>query len=80
MLSFDVRVNSYSEVDGCIIFPHVDIGRHSRVRRAIIDRNIHLPEGTIIGYDSEEDRRKYHVSETGIVVVVPEERLFEEPE
>jgi len=80
VLSFDVRVNSYSEVDGCIIFPHVDVGRHSRLRRAIIDRNIHLPEGTVIGYDLEEDRKKYHVSDTGIVVVVPEERLFEEPE
>ena len=80
LLSFDVRVNSYSEVDGCIIFPHVDVGRHSRIRRAIIDRNIHLPEGTVIGYDLEEDRKKYHVSDGGIVVVVPEERLFEEPE
>jgi glucose-1-phosphate adenylyltransferase len=80
LLSFDVRVNSYSEVDGCIIFPHVDVGRHSRIRRAIIDRNIHLPEGTVIGYDLEEDRKKYHVSDDGIVVVVPEERLFEEPE
>jgi glucose-1-phosphate adenylyltransferase len=80
LLSFDVRVNSYSEVDGCIIFPHVDIGRHSRIRRAIIDRNIHLPEGTTIGYDLDEDRRRYHVSDQGIVVVVPEERLFEEPE
>lgn len=80
LLSFDVRVNSYSELDGCIVFPHVDIGRRSRLRRAIIDRNIHLPEGSVIGYDLEEDRKKYHVSETGIVVVVPEERLFEEPE
>jgi glucose-1-phosphate adenylyltransferase len=80
VLSFDVRVNSYSEVDGCIIFPHVDVGRHSRIRRAIIDRNIRLSEGTVIGYDSEEDRRRYHVSDSGIVVVVPEERLFEEPE
>ena len=80
VLSFDVRVNSYSEVDGCIIFPHVDVGRHSRIRRAIIDRNIHLPEGTVIGYDLNEDRKKYHVSDSGIVVVVPEERLFEEPE
>jgi len=78
LLSFDVRVNSYSEVDGCIVFPHVDIGRRSRVRRAIIDRNIRLPEGSVIGYDLEEDSKKYYVSETGIVVVVPEERLFEQ--
>ena len=80
VLSFDVRVNSYTDVDGCIIFPHVDVGRYSRIRRAIIDRNIHIPEGSTIGFDVEEDRKKYHVSESGIVVVVPEQRIFEEPE
>jgi glucose-1-phosphate adenylyltransferase len=80
ILSFDVRVNSYSDVDSSIIFPHVDIGRYSRIRRAIIDRHIHIPEHTEIGYDLEEDRKKYHVTDSGIVVVVPEERKFEEPE
>jgi glucose-1-phosphate adenylyltransferase len=80
VLSFDVRVNSYTDVDGCIVFPHVDIGRYSRIRRAIIDRNIRIPEGSVIGFDSNEDRKKYHVSDTGIVVIVPEQRQFEEPE
>jgi glucose-1-phosphate adenylyltransferase len=80
VLSFDVRVNSYTDVDGCIVFPHVDIGRYSRIRRVIIDRNIHIPEGSVIGFDSNEDRKKYHVSDTGIVVIVPEQRQFEEPE
>jgi len=80
VLSYDVRVNSYTDVEGCIIFPHVDIGRYSRIRRTIIDRNIRIPEDSVIGFDSEEDRRKYHVTETGIVVIVPEERIFEEPE
>lgn len=80
VLSFDVRVNSYTDVDGCIIFPHVDIGRYSRIRRAIIDRNIRIPEGSVIGFDSNEDRKKYHVSDTGIVVIVPEQRMFEAPE
>ncbi len=80
VLSPDVRVNSFTEVDGSILFSHVDIGRHSRIRNAIIDRHIRIPEGTEIGYDLEEDRKKYHVTETGIVVVVPEQRMFEEPE
>lgn len=80
VLSFDVRVNSYTDVEGCLIFPHVDVGRHSRIRRAIIDRNIRLPEGSVIGFDPVEDAKNYHVSETGIVVVVPEQRMFEEPE
>jgi glucose-1-phosphate adenylyltransferase len=80
VLSPDVRVNSYSDVDSSILFSHVDIGRYSRIRRAIIDRHIHIPEHTEIGYNLEEDRKKYHVTDTGIVVVVPEKRRFEEPE
>ena len=80
ILSPDVRVNSYSYVDRSIIFPHVDVGRYSRIRNAIIDRHIHIPEHTDIGYDPEEDSKKYHVTDEGIVVVVPEQRMFEEPE
>jgi len=81
ILSPDVRVNSYSDVDSSILFPHVSIGRYSRIRRAIIDRHIQLPEHTEIGYNADEDRKKgYHITETGIVVVVPEARMFEEPD
>ena len=80
VLSPDVRVNSYTEIDSSILFSHVDIGRYSRIRRVIIDRHIHIPERTEIGYNLEEDRKKYHVTDTGIVVVVPEGRRFEEPE
>jgi glucose-1-phosphate adenylyltransferase len=80
VVSPDVRVNSYTEVEDSILFSHVDIGRYSRIRRAIIDRHIHIPENTEIGFDLEEDRKKYHVTETGIVVVVPEQRMYEEPE
>jgi glucose-1-phosphate adenylyltransferase len=78
ILSHDVRINSYTEVENSILFSHVTIGRYSRIRRAIIDRAVHLPERTEIGFDLEEDRKKYHVSEGGIVVVVPEERMFED--
>ena len=62
MLSQDIRVNSYSEVDPSIIFSHVNIGRHCRIRRAIIDRDVHIAEGTVIGYDPVEDKRRYFVT------------------
>jgi len=78
VLSYDVRVNSYTEVESSIIFSHVNVGRYSRIRRAIIDRAVRVPERTEIGYDLEEDRKKYHVTEGGIVVVVPEQRMFED--
>jgi len=80
ILSPDVRINSYTEVDHCILFPHVNVGRYSRVRRTIIDRDVSIPEHTEIGYDLEEDRKKYYVTESGIVVVVPDQRVFEEAE
>ncbi len=69
ILSPDVRVNSYSVVSDSIIFSHCDIGRYCRIRNAIIDRDVHLPEGTVIGYDPEEDRAHHNVTESGIVVV-----------
>ena len=79
VLSPNVRVNSYAEVESSIVFSHVDIGRHCRIRRAIIDRDVHIPEGTVIGYDTESDRQKYFVTESGITVVTRDYSLFESP-
>jgi glucose-1-phosphate adenylyltransferase len=62
-------VNSYCEVTRSILFHGVDIGRHSKIRNTIIDRGVEIPPRTVIGYDSEEDRKRFTVTETGIVVV-----------
>ena len=80
VIGYDVRVNSYCEVSESILYNHVNIGRHSKIRRAIIDRHVNLPERTEIGYDIEADRRRFHVTDSGIVVVVRQESLIEEPE
>jgi glucose-1-phosphate adenylyltransferase len=80
ILGYDVRVNSYCEVESSLIYNHVNIGRHSRIRRAIIDRHVNLPEHTEIGFDLEADRERYHITESGVVVVVREESMLEEPE
>jgi len=79
VISPDVRVNSYAEVESCIIFSHVNIGRHCRIRRAIVDRDVHIPEGSVIGYDADEDRRNYFVTDSGITVVTRDYSLFESP-
>jgi glucose-1-phosphate adenylyltransferase len=76
----NVRVNSYCDVSESIIYNHVNVGRHSRIRRAIIDRHVSLPERTEIGYDLEADKRRFHVTDSGIVIVVRQESLIEEPE
>jgi glucose-1-phosphate adenylyltransferase len=80
VVGYDVRVNSYSEVSDSILYNHVNVGRHSRIRRAIIDRHVTLPERTEIGFDTEADKRRFHVTDSGIVVVVRQESLIEEPE
>jgi glucose-1-phosphate adenylyltransferase len=70
VLSTGVRVNSYCEVEYSILMPYAEIGRNSRVRRAIIDTGVHVPEHSVIGYDLERDRAcGYHVTDSGIVVV-----------
>jgi glucose-1-phosphate adenylyltransferase len=79
VISPDVRVNSYTQVEESIIFSHVNIGRHCRIRRAIIDRDVHLPEGTVIGYDPEQDAKNYVVTDSGITVVTRDYSLFESP-
>jgi glucose-1-phosphate adenylyltransferase len=80
VLGYDVRVNSYSEVEDSIVYNHVNIGRRCKIRRAIIDRHVELPEGTVIGYDLEADRTRYTVSDGGVVIVVRAESMIEEPE
>jgi glucose-1-phosphate adenylyltransferase len=79
ILSQDVRVNSYTEIDQSIVFSHVSIGRHCRIRRAIIDRDVHIPEGTVIGYDPTEDKRRYFVTPSGLTIVTRDASLFENP-
>jgi glucose-1-phosphate adenylyltransferase len=80
VIGYDVRVNSYCKIQNSILYNHVNVGRHSSIRNAIIDRHVSLPEHTEIGYDLEADRRRFHVTETGIVVVVRQESMIEEPE
>src|SRR5271157_84029 len=79
VLSPDVRINSYSEVEKSILFSHVNVGRNCRIRQAIVDRNVHIPEGTTIGYDTEADRERYFVTDAGITVVTRDYSLFENP-
>ncbi len=70
VVSRRVRVNSYAELNRSVVLDEVEIGRHCRIQNAIIDKNVHIPPGTQIGYDLEEDRsRGFVVTESGVVVV-----------
>jgi len=64
------KINSYSLVEDSILFENVNVGRHAKIRKTIIDKDVAIPDGSEIGYDLEADRRKgYTVTESGIVVV-----------
>lgn len=69
VLGPNVRVNSFSYITDSIILNSCNIGRHARIRRAIIDKNVIIPEGYEIGFDLEGDKKKFTVTETGIVVI-----------
>jgi glucose-1-phosphate adenylyltransferase len=75
ILSPKVRINSYADVSESILFEGVQVGRHAKIRRAIIDKNVIIPPGTEIGYDPEADRRRFPVNESGIVVIPKGMRL-----
>ena len=69
VLSTNVRVHSYAEVIDSIMFENVNIGRYAKIRRTIIDKNVNVPQGTVVGYNLTEDRKRFYVSEGGIVVI-----------
>jgi len=62
-------VHAGALVEDSIILDNCDIGRRAKVRRAILDKNVRVPEDSTIGYDLEYDRRFHHVTDSGIVVV-----------
>jgi glucose-1-phosphate adenylyltransferase len=74
VLSPGVRINSYCEVEYSILMPKAEIGRYSRVRRAIIGDGVKIPESSSIGFDAEADRAAgYTVTDSGIVVATSQE-------
>jgi glucose-1-phosphate adenylyltransferase len=69
ILSPNVRINSYSQVYDSILMEGVNVGRHAKIKHAIIDKDVVIPQGMVIGYDPAEDRKRFFVSESGVVVV-----------
>ena len=72
----NVRVHSFCDIEQSILMPGVRVGRHARIRRAIVDRDVFVPRGALIGYNLEEDRRRHTVSDSGIVVVTVDDEPF----
>jgi len=70
LLGPHVRINSYAQVQDSILFADVDVGRHTKIRRTIIDKGVQIPANIEIGYDLEQDRRRgFTISDNGVVVI-----------
>jgi glucose-1-phosphate adenylyltransferase len=63
------KINSYAEVHGCILLEDVDVGRGARIRRCIIDKHVTIPANDVIGYNRDDDAKRFHVTENGLVVI-----------
>jgi glucose-1-phosphate adenylyltransferase len=72
----NVRVHSFCDIEQSILMPGVRVGRHARIRHAIVDRDVFVPRGALIGFNTEEDRRRHTVSESGIAVVTTDDEPF----
>ena len=75
VLSPKVRVNSYAEVIDSVLMEGVDVGRHAKIKRAIIDKDVKIPPSTVIGYNPEEDQKRFFLTESGITVVAKRTEL-----
>ncbi len=72
LLFSNVKVRSYSSVEDSVILPNVEIGRHARLRRVVVEKQCVIPEGLAVGYDLKADRKRFYVTEKGITLITPE--------
>ena len=77
VLSVGCRINSFSEVEESVLFERVRIGRHARLRRCIVDKDVEIPPGDEIGFNPERDQRRFGVSPGGIIVIPKRAKLDE---
>jgi glucose-1-phosphate adenylyltransferase len=69
LLFSNVRVNSFCQIEESVVLPDVEIGRHCRIRKAILDKGALIPEGTVIGENPEEDKKRFYVTDGGVALV-----------
>jgi glucose-1-phosphate adenylyltransferase len=72
VLFSNVRAWEHSSIEDSVVLPDVDVGRGVVLWRTVVDRYCRLPEGLVVGFDRAEDSRRFHVTEDGITLIVPE--------
>jgi glucose-1-phosphate adenylyltransferase len=69
ILSPNVRINSFTEISDSILMEGVNVARYAKIKRSIIDKDVNIPQGVVIGYDLAEDKKRFFLTQSGIVVV-----------
>jgi len=72
LLFSNVRVHDYCTIEDSVVLPNVEVGRKTVLKRAVVDKHCRLPEGFTAGLDPDADRRRFHVTDRGITLIVPE--------
>lgn len=72
LLSNNVRIHSFSNLEDCVVLPNSSVGRHCKLKNVVIDQHCNIPEGMTIGYDLKKDAERFYVSPKGVVLVSPE--------
>jgi glucose-1-phosphate adenylyltransferase len=72
LLFSSVRVDERSVVDSSVILPQVKIGKNCHISHAVVDKGCDIPDGTVIGVNEEDDKRRFNVTARGVVLVTPE--------
>ena len=72
LLFTNVRVHNHCRIEDSVILPNVEIGRNVVLKRVVIDKGVRIPEGMQIGVNHDEDRKRFHVSDKGVVLVTPD--------
>jgi glucose-1-phosphate adenylyltransferase len=69
VLFSSVHIHSYASVEESVLLPQVDVGERCELRRVVVDKGCHIPAGTRIGFEADEDARRFHRTEQGVVLV-----------
>lgn len=78
VLSVGCRVNSFAEIEESVLYERVRVGRHAKLRRCIIDKDVEVPAGVEVGFNLEADRKRFFVTDNGLVVIPKRARLDDE--
>ena len=69
LISTRCHIHSWSRLDQAVVLPEVEIGRHARLKRVVVDRGVRIPEGLVVGEDPADDARRFRRTDAGTVLV-----------